>query len=515
MTPKADLLLYNARVLTLEPTHTRASAVAVKDGRILAVGSLKDLDSLADAGTHRRDCNGMTLAPGFHDAHCHFLAMASRFLQLDCGPDKAPGIHHVVRLIAQEARQTPPGKWIRSYGYDEGLLKEGRHPNAADLDRAAPEHPVRLEHRTGHATVLNSAAMKRLGIGRNFKGPPQGQVVRDASGCPTGVFLEMNREIGCLMRPFRAEGEFASSVRNANALLLSKGVTAIQDAGAGNGGDQWRTFSRLKDAGALTPRVTMMVGLAQANDEELLKAGAIDDNFGLRLGAVKIMVTSATGALRPSPEDLVEIAIEQHRRGRQLTFHAVEAEAVIAAAQAIAAARRFNCRPDPRHRIEHCAEAPPEVLRLVKDSGATVVTQPGFVYHHGAKYLANVEPGLINHLYPLAGLADYGIPWAASSDAPAAPVDPLLHIQAAATRRTADGRHIGPNQAVSPVQALEAWTIGAARSCFQEGLLGSIRPGKYADLMLLTDDPTETPVEEIGKIGVVMTIVGGRVVWEA
>ena len=161
-----------------------------------------------------------------------------------------------------------------AYGYDEGLLKEGRHPNAADLDRAAPEHPVRLEHRSGHATVLNSAAMKLLGIGRNFKGPPQGHVARDASGRPTGVFLEMNREIGRLMRPFRAEGEFDGGVSKANALLLSKGVTSIQDAGAGNGCEQWRTFKRLKDAGALTPRVTMMVGLAHADDEELSRVAA-------------------------------------------------------------------------------------------------------------------------------------------------------------------------------------------------------------------------------------------------
>ena len=122
------------------------------------------------------------------------------------------------------------------------------------------------------------------------------------------------------------------------------------------------------------------------------------------------MVTSATELYVPPREDLVEIAIDQHRRGRQLAFHAVEAEAVIAAAQAIASTGRFNGRPDPRHRIEHCAEAPPEILGLVKDSGATVVTQPGFVYHHGAKYLANVEPGLINHIYPLAGLADYWNP---------------------------------------------------------------------------------------------------------
>ena len=204
--------MYNARVLTMEPALSRASAVAVKRrshlGRWLPEGPrLPGGRRCPSTWT----ATAATLVPGFHDAHCHFLALASRFLQLDCRSDKAPSIHHVVRLISREARRTPPGKWIRSYGYDEGLLKEGRHPNAADIDRAAPEHPVRLEHRSGHATVLNSAAMKLLGIGRNFKGPPQGHVERDASGRPTGVFLEMNREIGRLMRPFRAEGEFATA----------------------------------------------------------------------------------------------------------------------------------------------------------------------------------------------------------------------------------------------------------------------------------------------------------------
>ena len=515
MKPKADLLLYNARVLTLDPTVPRASAVAVKDDRILAVGSLKDLDSLANVNTRRRNCNGMTLAPGFHDAHCHFLALASRFLQLDCGPEKAHTITRLIQLIAQEARRTPPGAWIRAYGYDEGLLEEGRHPNAADLDRAAPKHPVRLDHRSGHATVLNSTAMKLLGIGRNFQGPPHGVGERDESGYPSGVFLEMTREIGSLMKHLRTDEEFEVGVREANALLLSKGVTAIQDAGAGNGLHQWLTFKRLKDSGALTPRVTMMVGLAHANNEEQLSAAGATDVYGLRLGVVKVMVTSTTGALRPSPEELTEIAVGQHRRGRQLAFHAIEAEAVIAAAQAIASAHRSRRRRDRRHRIEHCAEAPPEILQLVKDSGATVVTQPGFIYHNGEKYLAHVEPGLIPHLYPLAGLASSGIPWAASSDAPAVPVDPLLHIKAAVTRQTANGQTIGPNQAVSAVQAIIAWTVDAARTCFQENLLGSISPGKYADLTLLTDDPTQVPAEEIGKIKVKMTMVGGRVVWEA
>ena len=507
--------MFNARALTLEPSQPHAAAVAISDGRIIAVGSEDDLNHLAGPITKRIDCHGMTLLPGFHDAHCHLFALASRLQQLDCSPDIAPSIADLVRLISHKARQTPHGQWLRAFGYDEHLLKEARHPTADDLDRAAPNHPVRLDHRTGHATVLNTAAMNLLGIGPHFKPPAHAVVLRDDSRHPTGVFLEMTPEIGRMMKPFRSRNEFEEGVRDTNALLLSKGITAIQDAGPNNGIEQWRTFRRLKQERTLTPRVTMMAGLPHADDDELQHAASPAYDEELRLGAVKIMLTSTTGALQPTFEELTELAIHHHRKGRQLAFHAVETESIIAAAHAIAAASRTHPRPDPRHRIEHCAEGPTEILQMVKESDAFVVTQPGFIYHHGPKYLAQVDAGLIPHLYPLASLDDAGIPWAAGSDAPVALPDPLLHVQASVERRASDGPGIGPNQAVSPSRALNAWTIDAARSCFQEESLGSISPGKVADLVLLSDDPTQTPTEEIGKIAVHMTIVGGKVVWEA
>ena len=171
MNPKADLLLINARVQTMEPAQPYASDVAIKNGRIQAVGSPKDMNPLSGPTTKRIDCHGMTLLPGFHDAHCHVLALASRLTQLDCTSQEAPSIPQLTDLIARKSRRTPPGRWIRAYGYDEVLLKESRHPTAADLDRAAPDHPVRLDHDTGHATVLNTTAMNLLGIGPNFQAP--------------------------------------------------------------------------------------------------------------------------------------------------------------------------------------------------------------------------------------------------------------------------------------------------------------------------------------------------------
>lgn len=516
MSPKADLILLNARVLTLEPAQPRATSVAIKNARILAVGQLDEIAPLTGPETKRLDCRSMTLMPGFHDAHCHFRALASRFLDLDCSPNKATSIAKIKNLVAQKAQNTAPGRWIRAFGYDEDSLSEGRHPNRHDLDKAAQLCPVRLEHRTGHATVLNSRAMFLLGITRDSEDPPDGVIVREEeSGQPTGLFLEMSPRIRRMMAPYRREEEFVQGVNQANNLLLSKGITSIQDAGAHNGPEQWETFRNLKETGTLTPRVTMMTGLGRGCNLDLHNHQRPFPCEDLRLGATKVMITLTTGCLQPSKAELIEQTLDLHRQGLQLAFHAVEAEAIMAAAQAIIAAGRSHHLPDPRHRIEHCSEAPPEVIKTVKASGALVVTQPGFIHHNGAKYLSKVDAHHIPHLYPLASLVEAGIPWAASSDAPVAPVETLLHVYSAVTRKTAEGRLLGKHQAVAVEEALNAWTMGAAQSCFQENVLGSIKAGKYADLVLLNGDPTQVDPEEIKDLKVMTTMVGGKIWWEA
>ena len=318
-----------------------------------------------------------------------------------------------------------------------------------------------------------------------------------------------------MMAHYRRKEEFVQGVKQADNLLLSKGITSIQDAGANNGPEQWETFRRLKETGKLTPRVTMMTGLGRERELDLHNSQQPLSVADLRVGATKVMITLTTGCLQPSKEELVEQARDLHKQGHQIAFHAVEAEAVMAAAQAIMVAVRSHQRPDPRHRIEHCSEAPAEVIEAVRASGALVVTQPGFIHHNGARYLSKVDASLIPHLYPLASLVDAGIPWAASSDAPVVPVEPLLHVYSAVTRRTAEGRLLGKGQAIAVEEALNAWTIGAAYSCFQENVLGSIRTGKYADLVLLDRDPTQVYLEEIKDLKVMMTIVGGKIVWEA
>ena len=512
----ADLILRNARVLAMEPQHPRASFVAIREGRILGVGGSREQASFTDPRTKVVDCQSMTLIPGFHDAHCHLLALASSLLSLNCRPPRVDSIAQIKELVRKEALVTPPGRWIKAFGYDEQMLAERRHPTRRDLDEAAPFHPVRLDHRTGHAVVLNSQAMALLAISRDTPDPVAGLIQREEyRGEPTGLFLEMTSHIRRLMAPHRTSEEFLKGVAKANELLLSRGVTSVQDAGPDNDLGRWETFRRLKEGGGLIPRITMMVGYSSAADLLNRGFGPGSGDNELRIGAAKIMLTLTTGALQPDPEELRKVALRLQRRGFQLAFHAVEQEAVRAATDTLLEVQRVEPRRDSRHRVEHCSEAPPVIVEKLCSSGAVVVTQPGFIYNHGDRYLSLVDEELLPHLYPLASLTAASVPLAAGSDAPVSPPHPMLDLYAAVTRRSMGGRVVGPCQAIPAKEALKMWTLGGAYTSFQEALLGSIEAGKLADLVLLDRDPTQTPTEELKDIKVMMTLVGGKTVWEA
>ena len=515
-----DLLLTNARVITMQSGRSHAQWVAVGEGRILALGDGSDSRGFVGPTTKEVDCAGMTLIPGFVDSHCHLLALASSLRGVDCRPEKASSIAELVTRIRERAEATPIGEWVRGFGYDEFYLAEGRHPTTRDLDSATTRHPLRLDHRTGHASVLNTRGLEEMGVSRETPDPPDGIIERDETGELTGVLFEMAEYMRSATRrpsPSTAgHADFLDGIKRANVALLSKGVTSLHDASPGNDLDRWNSFKDLKDGGYLTPRVVMMAGAShwQAFQEREMLTGS--GNEGLRLGAVKVMLSLATGSIMPGREELEELAYGPHCAGFQLAFHAVEHEAVAAAAETILSLQARWPRPDARHRIEHCSECPPGVLRTVKDSGALVVTQPSFTYHNGDKYLALVGDELTPHLYPLAALLASEVPLAAGSDAPVTAPDPPLSIYSAVARTTVRGAPFdtGPSHAISPTAALTMHTLGGSFAVFDEGRTGSIAPGKHADLVLLDGDPTSVEVDALRQIRVVMTIVGGTVVWE-
>ena len=529
----ADLIFTNARVLLTAPDRCLEGFVAIKAGKIAWIGDDHDAGQrLKRPGTREIDCQGMTLAPGFNDAHCHVMALASSVRSVDCRPGSVKGIRGILEKIDERAGELPPlpsadettgvdgaprkeVPWIRAFGYDEFCLEERRHPTRWDLDKAAPHHPVRLDHRSGHASVLNSRALEILNISRDTADPVNGVIDRDGStGEPTGILYEMGGYLHKATESYRDHGAFLEGVQMANELLLSRGITSIQDASPGNDINRWRTFTELKSQGRLRPKVTMMVG---ASNAQLFLDSGLGPGYGdeaLKIGAAKIMLALTTGTLYPHQDELRETVAWCHERGFQVAIHAVEEEAVMAAADTLLRAQKTAPRADARHRIEHCSECPPAVIDKIKDRGIIVVTQPSFIYHAGERYLSLVKDTLLPHLYPLDSLSRSGILLAASSDAPVTDPDPLLGIYSAVTRRTMGGPALVPSQGLSAHAAFRMHTLNAAYAAFDDEATGSIAVGKAADLVLLDGDPREVDPEAIREIHVEMTVIGGEVVWQ-
>ena len=505
---QADLVLYNANVLTLDKQRPSASLVAVKERRISWVGENDDLSQLKG---RKIDCPGKTLVPGFNDAHCHISAFASSLLSIDCSPSSVSSIADIQAKIREQAQKLAAGSWIRATGYNEFYLAERRHPNRWDLDEAAPHHPVKLTHRSRHACVLNSLALSLAGISAESPEPPGGLIDRDLeSGEPNGILFEMEAYIDKVIPPL-SDAEFEKGIRLANEKYLSLGITSLQDATVHNGLREWQTFRRLRKKGDLVPRLSLMMGV------DAITASRLPPHYGndgMRLGAAKIVLDETTGRLHPSPEELEEQVLRAHQAGFQVAIHAIEEGAIEAAAQALEHALAQTPKQDRRHRIEHCSVCPPPLLEKLRDANVIVVTQPAFIYYSGERYLATVAPEQLPWLYRIGSFLKEGLITVAGSDSPVAPNNPLIGIYAAVTRKAESGDELAIEERVSPLEALKMYTQAAAYACFEEEAKGSITVGKLADLALLSADPTAVPPEEIKDINVEMTVIDGRIAWQ-
>ena len=513
--PYPDTVFANTRAITLDSRYPFAEAVAVKGNRISWVGLDEDLDRFVGPGTRIVDCGGKTMVPGFIDAHAHFLAYASSLVAVDCSPSAVSSVSDIKQALRQRSRITPAGEWIRGVGYEEFFLEDGRHPDRHDLDEAAPDHPIRLNHRSGHGCVLNSAALRRVGISATTPEPPGAVIDRDwVTGEPTGRLLEMDGYLDDRVPPISHE-KIVSGIRLASQRLSSVGITSIQDATSSNSVERWGLFRRLKGEETLSQRVTMMVGAAHL--ERFLAQGVQPRSGGdsLSVGAVKVMLTATSGVLHPSPAELRVLVLRARESGFQLAVHAVEAEAVEAALEALTDVGIQHPPPRGRRdRIEHCSECPPQVLDKLSGSGVLIVTQPPFIFYVGKRYLSEVPPDRQAWLYRIKSFLSAGLHVAGSSDAPVADPNPLVGIYAAVTRRTESGEAVGPAERVGVEEALKMYTVGGAFAAFQELHRGSIEVGKLADLVLLDGDLTRVDVELIPNIGVSLTVIGGSVVWE-
>ena len=489
------ILITNARIVTLDPANPAAAGMRLVDGRVERLYAAAS--DMPVSGGELVDCDGATIVPGFVDAHCHPPALGAHLSAIDCGPGAASSISQIIERIRDGAPPHPTA-WVRAVGYDELLLREKRHPTRFDLDEAISSAPLILTHGSGHAVVLNSIAMREVWLDATTEEPPGGTIDRDAvTGEPTGLLLEMPDWLAARL-PVVSREQQLDWLEQAAAVLLSAGVTSVTDAGHRNDGDR---MSLYEAAGRTRFPLRTTVMLRPGVDR-----GGIRSTDSVGPGLTKLMVTASAGRMHPGPGELKELVEAEAAAGSPgVAIHAVEREAVVAAVEAFRVFRAGrdvvagSGFPGFVMRIEHAAEAPPEVVSAIAESGAAVVTQPGFIYSRGDRYLAAAAGGgpAPDELYPLRAFLDAGVPVAAGSDAPYGTWRPLEALRAAVERRAASGRVVGASQAISAAEALGLYS-------------GLLRAGGRADFVVLSGNPLCTETSRLGEIEVIATYVGGE-----
>jgi hypothetical protein len=357
-------------------------------------------------------------------------------------------------------------------------------------------------------------ALKVTGISKDTSDPDGGLIDRDTStGEPTGLLYGMGSYLSKVVPPLDTH-ELDQGAELANDELLSVGITSVQDTSSRNTIDRWRRFRRWKARRSLKPRVSMALSPEGFEGYRRREFSAEVIENCLRINGVKIIVNETTRRLNPTQNELNDLVLTIHQSGLQAIIHAIEEAAIVSACSAVECALQQLPKSDHRHRVEHCAVCPPALAKRLASIGIMVVTQPPFVYYNGDRYLGTVPEMQLKHLYPLATLMENGVHVAGSSDCPVVPPNPLIGIYSAISRMSETGECVATTEGITPLDAVRMYTDYAARATFEEGVKGTITPGKLADLIVLDGDPTKLPLDEIKEIQVEMTVLNGEIVWD-
>src|SRR5690348_11304289 len=520
----------------MDPARPRATAVAITHGRITA------LDEISPGASRVVDLRGATVLPGFHDAHNHMIWFGMSLGEVDIGSPPVGSLDELYAAIARRAETTAPGEWVIGSGYDQNKL--GGHPQRDALDRAAPGRRVWLRHTSGHMCVVNSLVLTDLGIDEAATEIPGGRVATDSGGRPTGLLEERAQLlVGSLVYPYPL-AELTDAIARAAEQYLKEGVTSCTEAGIGGGWvahspAELAAYQLARDQGRLGVRVELMTAGevlhplgAHAGDNLPLGLDlGIKSGFGdewLRLGATKIFADGSlvgrtaamndpyagsdqAGYLQADAADLQALIIAAHRSGWQVATHAIGDRAIDVVLDAYEQALERYPRRDPRHRIEHFAVVGPRQLARAAALGVIAVPQGRFASELGDGMLAAVGQDRHAWLYRLRSLLAAGMVLPGSSDRPVVAGAPLLGIHDMVNRQTSSGAPFNPAEAITAGQALRAWTWGSAYASRQEHVKGSVAPGKLADLVVLSEDPTAVSPERIAGLEVLATIVGGEI----
>ena len=522
----------------MNPALPSARAFAVRGDRFAAVGSNQELRAWVDRESRMVDLAGSTVVPGFIESHSYPSLYALTLLQADCRTPPNRTVAEVKERVKAMAGNLGAGRWVRGWGYDDTLIAERRHLNWTDLDDAAPANPVLVSHVSGHLAYVNSPALAIAGIGSGTPQPPGGEIQRDERGVPTGLLKEhAAQELVLRHIPPYSTPELKDALGQTMRVYHQAGITSSHDAAVGyfrEGRQVFQAYGELEEEGRLDLGIYLNVVEELYRDLPHLGVGSSSGSGRLRLGGVKLFQDGSIQALTAALEEPYQNAPERrggllhpqerldhlvehyHKRGIQIAIHANGDRAIESTLQALERAQRLQPRDDARHLIIHCQLASRDQIRRMKRLGVIPSFFVNHVYYWGDRHVALfLGPERAARINPLGAAMKEGLIFTLHSDLPVTPVDPLFSMHCAVNRRTREGMVLGPEERISPVEALRAYTVHGAYSSFEENAKGSIEVGKAADFAVLSENPLRVPPERISEIRILRTVLGGRTVYEA
>lgn len=534
-----DMVVYNAKVYTADEAIPFAQALAVKNGRFVAIGRNDETRNWAGPATRLVDAGGATIVPGFHDAHLHADGKALLGEVLVGNPFDVEflSIAEIIDRLRRRAAETPPGEWVTGYFYDDTKSKDGRPLTRLDLDQVSRVHPVRLRHRGAHTSYYNSHAFDLAGITKDTPNPPGGEFFHDARGLSGRVAENANAVFEAVGKK-SALTEAQSTERDcAGAEAFSKaavklGITSVQ-ASTWQVSDL-RALQSIRASGKLLHRVNYEVagtlleamianGIRSGFGDEWIRLGAtseylVDGSFSERTARLAAPYPGTKppyyGIMTRPQEDLDAWCERVHRAGIRLNCHANGDAGIDAVLTAYERTLGKHPNPKARPKITHATIVNPDLLRRMKAIDAVPAAFTTYTYYNSDKF-HYYGAQTMERAMAFRSFLDAGIPAAAGSDYGAGPLNPLMGIQGIVTRKGWDGKVWGASQRVSVAEAIRIYTLNGAYAAREETDKGSIAPGKLADFVLLSEDPHAVPHESIREIKVLSTYTDGRLVYEA
>ncbi|KAB7706212.1 amidohydrolase family protein [Bacillus aerolatus] len=530
----ADVILHNAKFYTMDETIPVANKLAIKDGKIIGIN--EQAESFKGNSTKVVELKNKAVLPGMIESHAHPLEYAAELLKLDLRYEFTPTTADILQKVKEKSKEIPKGEWILGNGWDDTRLKDKRFPTIDELSAAAPDHPVLLKRICNHNAVVNRKALEVCGLPSNPEDPEGGRFHKDPA---TGQFSGLVQEnaVTKFNVPAFSVSELKKAMEQAQQHFLKWGITTVHDMGVKQ--KEMKIYQQMSNEHTLVLKVRLwlwaLTQMGWGGVQEETFAMGIESGFGndrLNIQGLKYMLDGSVGGKTAAVSEPFENdpdntgitymdqeMINQHVRtamnnNLRISIHGIGDRAIEMALQAIEQSGNPEKIKSMRHRIEHVVLPTTDHLERIAKNNIVAASSVGFIYSIGDSYLRNLGEERAKRIFPHASFKKYGIIAPGNSDMPVCSGDPFHGVHSAVTRKTIEGQQLGTEEKITVEDAIKAYTIDAAYSGFDEPIIGSLAVGKYADLIVLDQDPFTIQEDEIKDVNVQMTMVEGKVMYK-